>query len=407
MAANGSSQTGIIVRLAKSGDIEALCALLDSPSWRPLSTHFPRDALEDIEEAEALRAAATMGHAPIALELLRRGVFVDGADSATGESALHFAARNDNTEILEILLNFGASIDQRNSEEQRTALHIAALLDNNKTVTCLLNRGAAIELIDKFGNSALMLACENASYYCIQSLLNRGAKVDTKNTFTGKSALSYVASTGNTACLKLLLERSDAASVNSQDRQGTTPLMEAARANSINVIASLLDTRKCDLNLRDSIGRTALHYATLSHHRHSPLLEKSALDIIILAGIDVKIKNNSGHTALDVLFKFTSTSRDEREKNRILALVRKVDQRATAWESRKDLLLFQFSAGFLQPQTHCLLLPNLVNDFSVSSITASLSKVQINDGIEEACQLELLEKIFSNSKIYKRIHCFL
>jgi len=398
MAANGRSQNATLVRLANSGDIEGICALLETLNGLTLSTTSSRDP------EEALRAAATMGHAPIVLELLRRGVFVDGADSATGESALHFASRNDNTEVLEILLNFRASIDQRNSEEHRTALHIAALLDNNKTVTCLLNRGASIDLRDRRGNTALMLACENTSYYCIQSLLDRGAKVDTKNTFTGKSALSYVASTDNTACLKLVLERCDAACVNSQDRQGMTPLMGAASANSVSVVASLLNTRKCDLNLRDVIGRTALHYAAISH---VPLLEQSALDIIILAGIDVKIKNSSGHTALDVLFKHTSTSRDDKEKKRVLALVRKVEVRATSWDCRKDLLLFQFSAGFLQPRG--LLLPNLANDVSVSSITTSLSKVQINDRVEEeeVSMLKLLEKIFSNAKMYKRIHRFL
>lgn len=123
--------------------------------------------------------------------------------------------------------------------------------------------------------------------------------IDVKDAL-GRSALHVAAAAGSEACVVLLIQAS--ASVDCQDLDKVTPLAMASSCGHKNVVAELIRAGMhtcfcltfpesffwlgCNLMMRDSQGRTALHRCALAGH---PVLASVLVECIMLqwrAGVD-------------------------------------------------------------------------------------------------------------------------
>ncbi|MES2099384.1 MAG: ankyrin repeat domain-containing protein [Pseudomonadota bacterium] len=167
------------------------------------------------------------------------------------------AIKNDNASNLQGLLERGFDPNTRDPKGQ-TGLNIALLERSTKTAKLLLAQpGIDVNLLNSAGESALMVAALKGDVSAVQTLLERGAKVNQP----GWSALHYASTGPDAGLVKLLLDRGaelDAASPN-----GTTPLMMAAQYGSEDSV-SLLLARGADVNRRNERDLRAVDFARMS-----------------------------------------------------------------------------------------------------------------------------------------------
>ncbi|MGF6599717.1 ankyrin repeat protein [Paraburkholderia sp. GAS448] len=134
-------------------------------------------------------------------------------------------------------------------------LVIAAREKSDKVVAALIaNSKTDIEITDKVGENAMMMAALNDDVTIVKILIEKGAEVNKK----GWAPLHYAAANGNDEIVKLLLDHS--AYVDAGSPNGTTPLMMAARGGHVSTVKLLLDNG-ADMNVKNQIGMTALDFA--------------------------------------------------------------------------------------------------------------------------------------------------
>jgi ankyrin repeat protein len=199
--------------------------------------------------------------------------------------ALLSVAQNGNEDLFHLLLSKKPS-----HEGLAGALYLAAESGHIKLVRQLLDMGLSAN--DKWGGNVPL---EGAAYYgqieIVKLLLDRGADVNAVNTGSGgngETALHYsTRSEANTPdIVRLLL--SAGASVNVQDKSGTTPLMNALNHRDI---ALMLLQSGANVSLRSDSGETALMYAAGRHLT-------GMIKILVERGADINAKNKHGWTPL-------------------------------------------------------------------------------------------------------------
>jgi len=122
---------------------------------------------------------------------------------------------------------------------------VAALIDNPKT---------NIEILDKAGENAMMMAALNGDIDIVKQLIAKDAEVNKK----GWAPLHYAAANGNDDIVKLLLDHD--AYIDAGSPNGTTPLMMAAMYGSAAAVQLLLD-EGADVAMKNEQGMTAADFA--------------------------------------------------------------------------------------------------------------------------------------------------
>jgi ankyrin repeat protein len=134
-------------------------------------------------------------------------------------------------------------------------LVIAAREKSDKVGAALLaNPKTNIEIEDKAGENALMMAALVGDLDFVNLLIAKDAEVNKK----GWAPLHYAAANGHDDIVKVLLDHS--AYVDAGSPNGTTPLMMAARGGHVSTVKLLLDNG-ADLTVKNQIGMTALDFA--------------------------------------------------------------------------------------------------------------------------------------------------
>lgn len=211
------------------------------------------------------------------------------AKDDSGNTPLHYAAKNEKTEVCRFLLEHGANVDATN-EHGRTPLHETASCYTaySDSVELLVQHGARMDLRDKRGNTplhfaakkghlaickffieqgadpkkdvfkgALHMAAENGSTEICRLLIEHGMDVNEKNSIEN-TPLHTAAGLGNLEAVRLLLEKG--ATVDSKDNGGQTPLIDAAWHDYTD-ICKLLVEHGADPGIMDERGKTALEWA--------------------------------------------------------------------------------------------------------------------------------------------------
>lgn len=220
---------------------------------------------------------------------------------------------------IEELLKQGADINTRNYSDY-SALGIAAEKGHTKTVQYLLDRGAKIETKDNAGNTPLILAAHNdypEISETIQTLITYGAIIEAKNN-NGETALIAATKHGRTAAINCLLD--NGANSEARNNTGRTALMIASYNNDANTVQSLLD-KGANIEARDNTGQTALMIASyrndtntleyfphetdakyiiaaLDRHNDRNALMYKTTQCLIDNGADIEAVDHHGYTAL-------------------------------------------------------------------------------------------------------------
>jgi ankyrin repeat protein len=127
--------------------------------------------------------------------------------------------------------------------------------------------------------------------YCLQGTRSDASKADE----SGFTALHYAARNGRLdACKLLLLEGANVNALTGAQR--STPLMRAAYCGHLEVVALLLERGKAQVNVADTDGATALHYAMQQKHYR-------VAELLLQWGVDGSLRNRTGKTALEMVAK--------------------------------------------------------------------------------------------------------
>ena len=171
------------------------------------------------------------------------------------------AAKEGDVATIKELLNKGAKVDESNSGKwSATPLYWSLFDCKFEAVELLLKKGANANSADSFGLAPLQLAvcCKDVDPSLIEHLIEKGADVNYKNTSDGWRGLHYAISCGSDDMARLLIEKG--ADVNAIADDGTTPLILAAKNDSV-FIAKLLLEKGADVNWRDMKKKSAMSYA--------------------------------------------------------------------------------------------------------------------------------------------------
>ncbi|MHC4678603.1 MAG: ankyrin repeat domain-containing protein, partial [Planctomycetota bacterium] len=185
--------------------------------------------------------------------LIAKGANIDAKD-ASGQTALHYAARDGHKEIVEVLLTHGADVDIGEKYYNRTAAEFAMWRNHNEVAELLIANGADI--------SPLHFALHLNDQAKARRLIEGGAEVNRRTPY-GTTPLSMAAGAGFTNIARLLISKG--ADVNAKDNWDWTPLHGAA-GDGHKELVELLVLKEADVNAKDGDGRTPLWYAQQEGH---------------------------------------------------------------------------------------------------------------------------------------------
>lgn len=402
---NSDGESALVLAL-KSGQIktaEYLCekgAKIYNLSSYDLFDIFDKnpDSIKILKKSEFnLNKINDYGYAPliyalienrtdIAELLIKNGVdlnctFKDDNDNEF--SALEWALLKKQPEIATLLINHGADIQHYCTAGVNSFL-IAAQSGDNKNLQLLLDKGISVDIRgqNKFeGQTALMSAANNNHFDTVKFLVSRGANINaTRN--DGITTLMIASRVGNEKLVEYLIQ--NGADINIITNEGADAFIFATQSGNVSCAALLLDAG-ADINHMDKDG-TALHNATREGKYDSVkfLLEK---------GIDYKLKNPAGETALDIA--------KTKDNKRIISLLQNAKGNATNSISNKTNSI-NLDTDFL---VALVSVTKIICNFS-SDILIETNKFQalLADFLPRGNQYLSLLKSFAKSKASVIIH---
>ena len=254
----------------RSGDLAAIKNLIDAGA--------------DLNERDSLGAtplldAAWYGNEQIVRMLVEGGARVDAAHEEGGSTPLDYAVLRGNATIARLLIDRGAKSSR--------ALHTAALHGQAEIAQLLIAAGSPCDARDDNGSSPLDLAAMEGNRETVEALLAGGAKVDAPHPATGATPLLEAAGKGNAAAVTVLLRVG--ADPRRKDREGRTPLENAAEAGRVEVVGSILDhvgdtPSHLSALLRSAAGRGDARLVSLLAARGADLADGAPLNIAARKG---------------------------------------------------------------------------------------------------------------------------
>ncbi|CAH0549306.1 unnamed protein product [Brassicogethes aeneus] len=236
----------------------------------------------------ALHVAAASGNVKMANVLVSNGADINAQD-INGNSPLMFAVDNNHTETAEFLINQGANVNLRDSKDKRMALHVAAATGNVEIANVLVSNGADTNAQDINRYSPLMFAVDNNHTETVEFLINQGADVNLRGGENNRTALDFVAATGNVKMANVLV--SNGADINAQDINGYWPLMFAIITNQTET-AEFLINQGADVNLGSNKDkRTVLHEAAFTGN-------VTMANVLVSNGADLNAQDINGYSPL-------------------------------------------------------------------------------------------------------------
>jgi len=230
-----------------------------------------------------------------ALFLASLAIGITTGPSIGRTGSLHDAARAGDVAAIDMLLEGGADIEETDFV-LGTPLHVAIASGAPPVVAHLLEKGASVGAAGELnGSRPLHLAAELGLIEIISILLDRGAEIDATDQLGGTALFRAVAAGRGQAAERLVARGADVGIADGTT--GMLPLHKAAETGQIAVVLLLLDA-DVDINARDSLGMTALHYAatpvSLSNAGGPELIH-----VLVERGANLEARNGSGQTPLD------------------------------------------------------------------------------------------------------------
>ena len=165
-----------------------------------------------------------------------------------------------------------------------------AVTNNNLQLTDkLLCEGTNPNTTNGRGRTPLMIAVQNSNEELVQCLLKHNADVNAIWTQCSGTALMIAGASNSVVTFDLLLKAG--ADVNIQDILGDTILMQVIYNNYQGLANTLLQTGKCQLDICNNSGQTAMHLAV-------DLDNITMVQILLAAGANPEVGGQNGQTPL-------------------------------------------------------------------------------------------------------------
>lgn len=202
--------------------------------------------------------------------------------------------KNNFEKITEILQKFPLIVNSV-VDRGRTPLHYSVMGNDNEVVTkkieLFLSCGADINVADEEGNTPLYCAVDwNWENNAVDMLIAAGASINKANK-EENTPLHAACFRENIKAAKTLLSCNDL-DVNSRQKVGITPLMNAAEHGMIEIVELLLK-KGADINAKTAKNETPLHYAAAGGN-------VEIAKILLAHGADLHAKTTDGCNALEV-----------------------------------------------------------------------------------------------------------
>lgn len=291
-ARNGAGNTPLMVACENGNDVLA----------RMLLGNGGREAVTETndEGKNCIHLAAVSGKLEL-LELLMEAGVSCGSVDKFGNSPLIMAIIMKNSDFVLSLLDHisrqDGSVAQISSvgELGRSALHWAAVHDLENLAERLIKAGGPglVDLKDRSGDSALIVAAKTGSRLTLPLLIQRGTDVNIVGEL-GRTALHWAVLGGNKEATEAILSAAGV-DVNAVDQMGNTPLTLAALSRRYEELLCLAKHPKADVNHKGEQGRTVLHWLSLSGQTDT--IRQLSLASTKTA-LDPNIPDTNGDTAL-------------------------------------------------------------------------------------------------------------
>ena len=276
----------IVHAAAEGGNLEVLEAILKHPKCPDVN------AATDLGFTPLMSAASN--HKPAAAaRLLKAGADPNRADKS-GLTALHHAARTGNAAVVPILVGSKANMQAR--ADGLTPLAVAALMGLTEVFDALLEAGADTRLALPGGRTLVHLAAHKGHAHMVRHIVAKlGKEADLAAVATGGyTPLMEAAEAGRVEVVAALLELG--ADPSQATRGETAALHVAAKAGEAEILRKLLDAG-AKVNAKTDSGYTPLIVAASKGYLQ---MVKALLD----AGADIHMADKRGGTALRVAAQF-------------------------------------------------------------------------------------------------------
>ncbi|MBN1863406.1 MAG: ankyrin repeat domain-containing protein [Victivallales bacterium] len=238
----GSGISNSLILATSKGDIEIVQMLLDHGA----------DVDPDGSSGTPLCIASADGNIEIMELLISRGANVNYLERDTGP--LFLASRHGHGNAVRLLLDSGARIDKQTENTLTSPLIAATLQGHGGIVSLLVDAKADPRLRDNFDRSALDYAVFRKNADMTEILLSSEIKYAKDDLH--KALVAAIYSDNPEACQKLI---SQGAGVNSLN--ASIPLLSWAISLNHAECAELLIKAGADLDMQDNSGMTPLDYA--------------------------------------------------------------------------------------------------------------------------------------------------
>jgi uncharacterized protein len=197
-------------------------------------------------------------------------------------------------EILKLLIEAGADLNLR-SEDGRTALMEIVLGGASsehikELISLLVNAGADTEIVDKYDNTAILLAASSGKHDIVDYLkLFRASDQNLNQIY-----LILASEKGDTDAVKQFIK--SGININAKDQVGNTSLMYAAWYGYENIVNALLE-KNSDLDIQGTLHRSALLLSISSSHF-------TIATSLINAGANIHLIDKQGYNSLTLAKSF-------------------------------------------------------------------------------------------------------
>ncbi|CAD7686603.1 unnamed protein product [Nyctereutes procyonoides] len=197
---------------------------------------------------------------------------------------------NDEDLLVRILQGGNVKVDVPN-KFGFTALMVAAQKGYSRLVKILVSNGTDVNLRNGSGKDSLMLACYAGHLDVVKYLRRHGASWETRD-LGGCTALHWAADGGHCSVIEWMIK--DGCEVDAADTgSGWTPLMRVSAVSGNQRVASLLIEAGADVNMKDKDGKTPLMVAVLNNH-------EELVQLLLDKGADATVKNEFGKGVLEM-----------------------------------------------------------------------------------------------------------